>query len=227
AQEGRVQDVEALRDAGLHVFTTLDVSEVESLKDTVERITGVPVGQTVPDWLLDEADEVGFVDVAVRALLNRVSRGVVFPGAEEVPGERRSMFTEGSLSALRELAMRTVADRVEDDLAELNEDEESGEAVLVCVHPRKGAADAIRRAVRTADKIGAPCYAVYVTPDEDWTGVSPEDREIVQGHLDLARTLHVETHVLHGSDVARTIVDFAVRHDVTRIVMGRSRKTGW
>ena len=225
----RWQEIEALRDAGVHVFTTVDVSEVEGLKDTVERITGVRVQSTVPDWIVDEADELIFVDVAVRALLNRVKRGAVFQGVE-VPEAMQPLFTEGSLNALRELAMRLVADQVQDDREALEKPEkpdEPAETLLVAIHQRPTAGCAIRRARRTAERIGAECYAVYVAPDEDWTGISTQDRATIEQHLDLARTLHLETHVLHGSHVARTLADFAVRHRVTRFFLGRSFKTGW
>lgn len=225
----RWQEVEELRDAGTHVFATVDVSEVEGLKDAVERITGLRVRSTVPDWILDEADELIFVDVAVRALLNRVKRGVVFPG-QEVPEGMQGLFTEGSLNALRELGMRMTADRVQDEREAL-EDEgpppEAFEALMVSIHQRPTAACAVRRARRTAERIGATCYAVYVAPDEDWTGISPEDRAAIESHLELARTLHIDTHVLYGSHIAKTIVDFAIRHRVTRLFLGRSYKTGW
>ncbi|MBI3927799.1 MAG: universal stress protein [Armatimonadetes bacterium] len=224
----RWQNLEVLLDAGIHVFATLDVSEVESLKDTVQRITGLPVVGTVPDWMIDEANEVIFVDAAIRALLNRVKRGVVFPGTE-VPESLRTLFTEGSLNALRELAMRLTADRVEDELEALEQKpaQDTREALLVCAHQRPSGASAIRRARRVADRLGVPVYAVYVAPDEDWTGVAPEHRAATEEHLELARTLHLETHVLYGSNVARMLVDFAIRHGVTRIFMGRSYKTGW
>jgi two-component system sensor histidine kinase KdpD len=229
ARPGRAKKVEALLQAGIHVFTTLDVTEVESLKDCVERITGVPVRDTVPDWVLEEADEVVLVDTATRALLNRVRRGAVFPGTE-VPEELRTLFTEGSLNALRELAMRLTADRVEDELDELEKPSgraRPAEGVMVCLHERPSAAYLVRRGRRLAERKDAPCYAVYVAPDEDWTGVDPADRAAIEAHLDLARSLHVETHVLYGSDVARTLVDFAIRHAVTEVFMGRSRKKGW
>lgn len=226
----RWEKVEELRDAGIHVFTTLDVSEVESLKDTVECIAALKVRETVPDWIVEEADEVIFVDVPIRALLNRVKRGVVFIGDNVVPEDLHTYFTEGCLSALRELAMRLTADRVQDDLEELDETRakaDASDSVLVCVHARPSGGAAVRRARRAADRLGAPCYAVFVAPDEDWTGISPEDKAIVEEHLELARTLHIETHVLYGSNIARTLVDFSIRHNVTRIFLGRSHKTGW
>jgi two-component system sensor histidine kinase KdpD len=229
--DGRVrwEEVEALRDRDIHVFATVDVSGVEGLKDAVERITGLEVSSTVPDWLLDEAEELIFVDVATRALLNRVRRGAVFSGGE-IPDDLRGLFNEGSLEALRELAMRLAADRVQDRLAALEGSRAASadkEVVLVAVDARPGSARAVRRARRLADRMGASCFAVHVAPDEDWTGVSLEDRARTQEHLGLARTLHLETRILHGSHVARTLADFATRHRVTRLLLGRSRKTGW
>lgn len=225
----RWQEVEALRDQDIHVFATVDVSEVEGLKDAVERIAGLQVSSTVPDWLLDEADELVFVDVATKALLNRVRRGAVFPGSE-VPEGMRSLFTEGSLSALRELAIRLTAERVQDQLAALDPvppDPEAAEVLLVAVDHKPSSARAIRRARRLSERMGASCYAIHVAPDEDWTGIAEEARAAAEAHLELARTLHLEARVLHGSHVSRTLVDFAVRHRVTRMLMGRSHKTGW
>lgn len=216
-----------LLDAGIHVFTTLDVSEIESLRDTVECITKMPVGTTVPDWVVEEADELIFVDVATRALLNRVKRGAVFAEGE-VPESLHEMFTEGCLNALREIAMRLTAERVEDELEALDEVEhESVDGVLVCLDDRLSSAALVRRGRRIADRLECPCYAVFVITDEHWTGVTPEARAVVEKHLELARQLHLKTHVLQGSNIARTISDFAIRNGVTHIVMGRSRKTGW
>lgn len=228
AGKKRWEKVEALLEAGVHVFGTLDIAEVESLNDTVERITGVRVEETAPDWVVDDADEVILVDVAIRALLNRVNRGAVYPEGG-VPASLQPLFTEGSLNALRELALRLVADRVEDELEALEQPKgaEAKEAVLACIHETPSAAALIRRARRTADRVDGPGYAVYVAPDEDWTGVPPERRGAVEKHLELARTLHLETHVLYGANVARSLVDFAIRHGVTQMLLGRSRKTGW
>ncbi|MEW6277094.1 MAG: universal stress protein [Candidatus Eremiobacterota bacterium] len=229
AERSRWREVEALRDTGIHVFTTLDVFEVESLKDTVECITDVDVRETVPDWLVDEADEVLLVDVPSRALLNRLKRGAVYPGTDDAPESMDTLFNEGCLQALRELAMRLTAERVEDELEALEKSPEknSAEALLVCVHNRPSGASAIRRAWRTGDRLGAPVHAVFVAPDEDWAGITPEARQAIEANLALARTLHIDTHVLYGSNVARTLVDFAIRHGVTRIFLGRSHKTGW
>ncbi|GEM_PF-1322773 len=229
--DGRVrwEEVEALRDQDIHVFATVDISGVEGLKDAVERITGLEVGSTAPDWLLDEAEELIFVDVATKALLNRVRRGAVFQGVE-IPDGLRGLFNEGSLEALRELTMRLAADRVQDRLAALEGSRSAStdnEVVMVAVDSRPNSARAIRRARRLADRMGASCYAVHVAPDEDWTGIPLESRARTEAHLGLARTLHLETRILHGSHVARTVADFATRHRVTRLLLGRSRKTGW
>ena len=216
-----------LLDAGIHVFTTLDVSEIESLRDAVECITKMPVGTTVPDWVVEEADELIFVDVATRALLNRVKRGAIFRG-DEVPDNLHEMFTEGCLNALREIAMRLTAERVEDELDDLDAVEhESADGVLVCLDDRPSSATLVRRGRRIADRLECPCFAVYVVTDEHWTGVTPQARAVVEKHLELARQLHIKTHVLQGSNIAHTLGDFAIRNGVTQIVMGRSRKTGW
>lgn len=221
------ESIQALLDDGIHVFTTLDVSEIESLRDAVQAITKHPVGQTVPDWVVEEADEVVFVDVATRALLNRVKRGVVFAEGE-VPPDLQETFTEGCLNALREIAMRIVAERVEHDLEALEPVEhESTDGVLVCLDDRPSSATLVRRGRRIADRLECPCYAIYVVTDEHWTGITPASRSVVEQHLALAQQLHIKTHVLQGSNIAGTIGDFAVRNGVTQIIMGRSRKTGW
>ncbi|MHB2018024.1 MAG: universal stress protein, partial [Candidatus Xenobia bacterium] len=222
----RWPDVETLLDAGIQVFTTLDVFELENLQDAVEQITGQPVPETAPDWLLEQADDVIFVDVAPRALMNRVQRGAIFPGGE-IPERYRGYFKEGSLSALRELAMRRTAHAVEHDLKAREGETEATETLLVCLDRRPGGASIVRRASRAAERLQARCFVVFVAPDEDWTGVSPEDRKRIEEHLALAQRLHLEPRVLYGAQVARTLVDFAIRHKITQVFLGRSRKSGW
>ena len=213
--EKRWEDVRALLDAGIDVLTTMNVQHLESLNDQVWHVTGVRVRETVPDWVVDEADEVVLVDLTPRALRNRIERGVVY-APEKARRAMENFFTEGNLSALRELAMRHTAHEVEEKLFP----PKPGERILICLTGRPSSANLIRRGKRVADYLQADCLAVHVAPDGNGD-------ETVKRHLDFARNLRVQTHVIHGEDVARTIAEFAHAQHVTQIFMGRSGARPW
>lgn len=219
----RWQDVEVLLDAGIAVWTTVNVQHLESLNDQVWHITGVRVRETVPDWVVDAADEVVMVDVTPRALQNRLNRGVVY-APEKARKALENFFTESNLGALREIALRHTAHEVEERLP----GEAGGsrsvtgreERILICLTARPASAMLIRRGKRVSDYLHAECIAVYVAP-------SPQDAdEQVERHLRFARDLHIRTEVLYGSDAARSIVDFARAKGITQVFMGRPRKRG-
>ncbi len=227
-REKRWQDVSALLDAQINVWTTLNVQHLESLNDSVLNITGVRVRETVPDWFVDQADEIVFVDVATRALINRLHRGAVYP-PEKAQEALKNFFREGNLNALRELAMRQTADAVEHTLQEATQtaDNNSGDVVMVCLTERPSASALVRRGKRMADRLGAQCYVVYVVQDDNWKGVSPDARRLVEDHLTLARGLHMQTEVLVGSDISTTLANFAISHNVTQVFLGRTLQSGW
>jgi len=234
----RWQDVQVLLDAGVDVFTTMNVQHLESLNDQVYQVTGIRVRETVPDWVVDEADELVFIDLTPRALHNRLERGVVY-APEKAQRAMENFFTESNLSALREMAMRHAAHEVEEKLsfvpgagtgtgpqgAPVNEDApRRNERLLICLTGRPSSAILIRRGKRVADYLHADCLAIHVTePDPPFAN----GREAVERHMSFARNLRIETHVVEADDVARAITDFAREHSVTQIFMGRSASQPW
>ncbi|HWC99503.1 MAG TPA: sensor histidine kinase KdpD [Candidatus Sulfopaludibacter sp.] len=212
----RWQDVRVLLDAGIDVLTTMNVQHLESLNDQVWHVTGVRVRETVPDWVVDEADEVILVDLTPRALRNRLERGVVY-AHEKAHRAMESFFTEANLTALREMALRHTAHEVEEKLTVAAERKER---LLICLTGRPASANLIRRAKRVADYLQAGCVAVHVASDS-------AGREAAERHLSFARNLRIETHVLEGDDVALTIAEFARRQAITQIFMGRSLPPAW
>jgi two-component system sensor histidine kinase KdpD len=212
----RWQDVEVLLDAGIEVWTTVNVQHLESLNDQVYQITGVRVRETVPDWVVDAADEVIMVDVTPRALRNRLDRGVVY-APEKARKALDNFFTESNLGALREMALRHTAHEVEDKMPGASGRQER---ILICLTARPASAMLIRRGKRVADYLHGECVAVYVAQ-------SPEDTdEGVERHLRFARDLHIRTEVIYGRDVAKEIVSFALAQGITQVFMGRPRPRG-
>jgi len=212
----RWQDVQMLLDAGIDVLTTMNVQHIESLNDDVWRVTGVRVRETVPDWVVDEA-EVVFVDLTPRALRHRLERGVVYDVAKAQMALDK-FFTEKNLTGLREMAMRHTAHEVEEHLSP---PAARRERILICVTGRPAAAVLIRRAKRVADYLQADCLAIYVA-----SGGEPID-PAVECHLNLARNLRIETHVVEGLDVVDAISSFALIRKVTQIFIGRSVRPPW
>ena len=233
----RWQDVQTLLEVGIDVITTMNVQHLESLNDQVWHVTGVRVRETVPDWVVDEADEVVFVDLTPRALRNRLERGVVY-GQEKAKRAMENFFVESNLTALRELAMRHTAHEVEEKLSASPAALEAAgliptgdaagkplptarkERVLICLTSSPSSAILIRRGKRVADYLQADCVAVHVARN----GASVED---VQRHMSFARNLRIETHILEGDDIATAITGFARREGITQIFMGRSVAQPW
>ncbi len=233
----RWQDVQALIEAGIDVITTMNVQHLESLNDQVWHVTGVRVRETVPDWVVDDADEVVFVDLTPRALRNRLERGVVY-GADKAKRAMENFFVESNLTALREMAMRHTAHEVEEKLSASPErlaqaglvsaGQEAGkplpaarkERLLICLTGSPSSAMLIRRGKRVADYLQADCLAVHVARN----GAGVED---VERHMSFARNLRIETHVLEAADIARGIADFARKEGITQIFMGRSKPQPW
>ncbi len=222
----RWEDVELLLQNGIDILTTMNIQHLESLSDQVFQITGVRVRETVPDWVVQRANEVVMVDVTPRALIHRLERGVVY-GTEKAQSALQNFFREPTLVALRELAMRETAKEVAQHTT--GAVVEAGSAgpnqthhkILVLVTAEPESAMLIRRAKRVGDFIGAECYAVAVHPEGNLDALPPAERESIERHLNFARNLHIEARVVAGDDTAQALVDFARLNQITQIFLGR------
>jgi two-component system, OmpR family, sensor histidine kinase KdpD len=217
ARAKRWEDVAVLLDAGIDVLTTMNVQHLESLNDRLQEIAGVKVRETIPDWVVTEADEVVLIDLPPRALLNRLQRGVVYP-PEKVARAMESFFKEPTLAALRELALRQTAHEV--DVRHAGSPAEARERILIHVADSPGTAALIRRGRRVADYLGGDCFAVNVVRSAGETGTD-RHRAAVAHHLDFARRLHIETRTLEADDAAEALVGFARANAVTQIFVPR------
>lgn len=237
----RWQDVQVLLEAGIDVLTTMNIQHLESLNDQVWSITGIRVRETIPDWVMQQADQVVMVDLTPRALLNRLARGVVY-SQEKAKKALENFFQESTLVVLRELALRQTAHEVEIrqvDYEAPGFDPEPGyhdeaeqspsttDRILILVTPEPATAMLIRRGKRVADYLHADCFAVAVSREIDLHDLPQRDREQVERHLNFARNLHIETRVLQGHDVAKTLVEFAHLNGVTHIFLTRPQPSQW
>lgn len=226
----RWQDVEELLAAGLDVWTTLNVQHLESLNDIVGGITGIQVRETLPDRVFDQADEVALVDLTPDELLQRMQEGKVYLPLQ---AERaiRHFFRKGNLIALRELALRRTADRVDAQMRQYRSDQainevwEARERLLVCLGPGAGGDRLVRAAARLAGKLHADWIAAYVeTPKLQ--RLSEANRDKILKNLALARDLGAETATLAGQEEARTLLAYAIGRNVSKLVVGKSLRTG-
>jgi two-component system sensor histidine kinase KdpD len=229
----RFEDVHVLLEAGIDVLTTMNVQHVESLNDQIWQSTGVRVRETVPDWVVKQADEVVMVDLSPRALLHRLERGVVYP-PERARLALQNFFREPTLVALRELAMRQTAYTVEsrhqfdEQAAALASapgaaTEPARDRLLLLIEPDPASAALIRRGRRVADHLRGDCLAVYVSKTANLEDLADDDRDRLQRHMSFANALQIETHVLEGEDVAETLVRYARAQKVTQIFITRQK----
>jgi two-component system sensor histidine kinase KdpD len=221
----RWQDVEELLAAGIDVFTSLNVQHLESLNDVVGGITNVRVWETVPDTVFDEADEVVLVDIPADELLERLRAGKVYV-VQQAERAASNFFRKGNLMALRELALRRTADRVEGDVQAYRVDKSIGSvwktanALLTCVGPDAGAERVVRAAARLAGQLSAEWHAIYVeTPALQ--RLPAARREKILGTLKLAQDLGATTAVIADADVAMSVIAYARSHNLSKLVIGR------
>lgn len=236
----RWEDVQVLLDAGIEVWTTMNVQHIESLNDQVWQITGIQVRETVPDGIVRQAAEIVAVDVTPDALLNRLKRGAVYK-PEMVDKALTGFFKGSNLGALRELTLRQAAHEV--DLRQSAYDETRGfqvprisearpagtadyqpkERILIHITADPSTAMLIRRGRRVADYLHADCTALFVHQTPELSQLPVEERQAVEKHLRFARSLQIETRILAGADIAKTVVDFARRSQVTQIFVAHSQ----
>ncbi len=244
----RYQDVEEILDAGIDVVTTLNIQHLESLNDLVAGITGVRVRETLPDWILDQADEVELIDISPYALRQRMKHGNIYP-PERVETALNNFFREGNLTALRELALRRTAEKTETQLQEfmtehgINKLWLANERVLVGFDARPHTRQVIRDAWRLAHGLHADLIAVTIQPEGylaftskligwlKYGGDAKRYREAAQRRLEahalLAEDLGAEVIRTKSSDIAKALVQIAREHQVTQIVLGQPARSRW
>jgi two-component system sensor histidine kinase KdpD len=227
----RWQDVEELLDAGINVWTALNIQHLESLADVVSRVTGVAVRETVPDRVLQQAQDVVLVDIPPGELIQRLQEGKVYL-PETARRATQKFFTPGNLTALRELALRRTADRVDDQMSDILRQNaiegpwETSDHLLVCIDADAGAEMVLRAAARLATSLNASWIVVHVErpghEDRD-----PARLKRLDAALQLAERLGAETRRLGATDMAGEVLRLARRENVTQIVLGRARAGVW
>jgi two-component system sensor histidine kinase KdpD len=221
----RHQDIEELLAAGIDVFTTVNVQHFESLNDIVGGITGIRVWETVPDRVFDRADEVVLVDLPPDELLQRLKEGKVYL-PEQAEHAAENFFRKGNLIALRELALRRTADRVDEEVRayrrslSLQQVWPTRESLLACIGPAPGGETVVRAASRLAARLGVGWHAIYAeTPALQ--RLPEEQRRDILTTLQLAHEQGAVVATLPAQDAAAGVVDYARKHNLTKIVIGR------
>ncbi len=231
----RYLDVEELLNAGIDVYTTLNIQHLESLNDVVAQITGVMVHETIPDRVIDEASELELVDLPPEELLDRLREGKVYV-PDQAGRALQDFFRQGNLTALREMTMRRAAARVDNQMRSYMETRAiagpwaAAERLMVCISPNPLGERLIRSARRLADELNAEWLAVYVETPRDST-LPQQKRDMVASSLLLAEELGARSYTLlsNGSmkALAQTLVDFARKNNVTKIVAGKPLRPAW
>ena len=244
----RYQDVEELLDAGIDVVTTLNIQHLESLNDLVASITGIRVRETLPDRILDSADEVELIDISPHALRQRMRHGNIYP-KERIDAALDNFFREGNLTALREMALRRTAEKTESQLQEYMVDHgisqhwSASERVLVGFDHRPHTRQVLRDAWRLAHGLHADLIAVSIEPEGYLAFTSkligfikygreaPRYREAamrrLEEHAVFAEDLGAEVIRLKSSDIAKTLVETAHKHQITQLVLGQPARSHW
>ncbi len=225
----RWQDVEELLDAGIDVIGTVNIQHLESLNDVVEQITGVPQRETIPDEFVRSADQVELVDQTPEALRRRMAHGNIY-GPEKVDAALANYFRVGNLTALRELALLWLADRVDDALEDyrarhgISQPWETRERVIVAITGAPGREHVIRRAARIAQRAHGELIGVHVQRDDGLAGPTNEN---LDRHRELLRKLGGSYRAITGADIAATLVAFARSENATQIVLGATNRSRW
>jgi two-component system, OmpR family, sensor histidine kinase KdpD len=223
----RWQDIEELLDAGITVLSTVNIQHLESMNDIVERIAGVPQRETVPDAFVRSADQVELVDLTAEALRRRMAHGNIY-APDKIDAALGNYFRTGNLTALRELALLWVADKVDDALQEYRHDHhivepwETKERVLVALTGGSESATLIRRAARIATRSGADLLAVHVIQSDGLSGVDPSK---LAEQASLVEALGGSYHQVLGEDTPKTLLEFARAENASQLVLGASRRS--
>jgi two-component system, OmpR family, sensor histidine kinase KdpD len=227
--EKRWQDIMELLDAGIDVITAVNIQHLESIADAVEQITGVPIRERVPDWVLRKADQIELVDSSPEQLRRRMLHGNIYP-PEKVPKALTNFFREDNLMALRELALRFLADETEEELLshlqerQINVLWETSERILVGVTSAPGTDAIVRRASRMASRIKAELHVLHIISSEGANKANDKQLELLQ---QLCTDVGAHWNEVRADDPAQALIDFARTHQITQIVVGSSGRSRW
>jgi two-component system, OmpR family, sensor histidine kinase KdpD len=227
--EKRWQDIMELLDAGIDVITTVNIQHLESIADAVEQITGVPIRERVPDWVLRKADQIELVDSSPEQLRRRMVHGNIYP-PEKVPKALTNFFREDNLMALRELALRFLADETEEELLEHLKERQIGvlwdtsERILVGVTSAPGTDAIVRRASRMASRIKAELHVLHIISGEGANKSNDRQLELLQ---QLCTDVGAHWNEVRADDPAQALFDFARTHQITQIIVGSSGRSRW
>src|SRR6202167_1959439 len=225
----RYEDVLEIIEAKIDVLSTLNIQHIESIAPTVRAITGVQVRETVPDWVLQMADETVMIDLTPEALQNRMRRGDVY-GGEKVEQALKNFFRRGNLIALRELALRQVAEQVDRSLESYMDQKDIHdpwpvrERLAVCFSSNPRAQYLIARSARMARRMDAELYAIYVDIGHD---TSEQDKNSLNANIQFSESLGAKVVKLTGKDVSSATAEFVREKHVTQVIFGRSAVEGW
>lgn len=227
----RYQDVEELLAAGIDVYSTLNIQHLESLNDVVSQITNVVVRETIPDRVLDEVTDIELIDLPPDELLTRLHEGKVYV-PEQAARAIEEFFRKGNLTALRELTLRRAAERVDDQMRTYMRTRSipgpwaAGERLLVCVTSHPISERLVRSARRLADELNAPWTVLHVELPHD-VRMNPEQREQLARTMRLAEELGAKTVQRPGQSATELILDYARRHNITKIIIGKPLRPRW
>jgi two-component system sensor histidine kinase KdpD len=227
--EKRWQDVMEILDAGISVITTVNIQHLESIADEVEHMTGVKVRERVPDWVVRKADQIELVDSSPEQLRRRMLHGNIYP-MERVSQALNNFFRTDNLTALRELALRFLADETDDDLLERLRQQrspdvwETAERIMVAVTGAAGTDMLLRRAARIAARVKDDLDVLHVVTGD---ATRPKGPSSVDGLRKLTADLGARWHEIDDDDPVRAIIAFAREHQITQIVVGSSRHSRW
>lgn len=228
----RWQDVEELLDEGIDVYTTLNVQHLESLNDVVAKIANVWVKETVPDTIFDRADDISLVDIPTDELLKRLKEGKVYIAPQAKNRAAQNFFRKSNLIALRELALRRTAERVDAQMnmynVEQGRDIASGasDRVMVCIGPDTLSGKLVRSAKRMASSLNVPWVAVYVENHRHY-GMNKKGHESVERTMRLAERMGAKVEILQGNNAAEELLAYARKNGITRIIAGKPTKSRW
>lgn len=225
----RYEDVMEILAANIDVLATMNIQHLESITPQVQAIAGVPIRETVPDWLLKRAGDVVMIDLTPEALRNRLKRGDVYP-LERVERALSNFFRSGNLIALRELALRRVAESVDRSLQSYLETKDISrnwgvrERIAVCISPHRESQYLIARAARIARAIDAELFAVYVETD---SAGSEQDQKDLAANIRFAQDLEAKFERVRGVSVAEAVAEYVRGKRITQVVFGHSAESGW